>query len=303
MRSFKLQPRPNQQPTTHLPTIQGPATRTEGIALLAGGILFGGLGIALALAATGVELLPAEGEAPPLILLGGLAVAFIGSGIFLLHSAIVRLRKIQPDHMHAHPSQQVDYWRDGWTTELNPASLAKAMWRSILGLAVVTMLLLAAIAMNAPAMFMYLFGAFGAALLFGAISSLRRALRYAPSRLEIGREFFLPGETIRVNLHCDKGLDVCEWIELDLQYIRQTNDGEDIRHEILYTNPTRIEGTEFPGGIVPHPLPITIPQPKDKAWPNSLETKIALFWILSVHAKTQGLDYRSKFILPIYSGD
>jgi hypothetical protein len=138
---------------------------------------------------------------------------------------------------------------------------------------------------------------------------LLRAIKYEPSRLKIDKPYFRPATTFAATLHCKAGLDLCDLIDIELQYVyqqtQQKKKESSTYHEIQYSRSHRIDmrGDILP--LAPLPLKIKLRLPEltyEHKWETDLDHPTEnYYWLLTIHAKTTGLDYRSKFILPVYS--
>jgi hypothetical protein len=136
---------------------------------------------------------------------------------------------------------------------------------------------------------------------------LLRLAKYGKSRLRWGRFPFFLGETLEVDFVNPRGFGRFERLALTLRCIeerfetRQTSDGSTtavVPYEIYAETAEMTEGGEYNAGDGALPLTFALPA---EAPPTRLSKHPPTYWELAVEAETAGVDFATRFLVPVYA--
>jgi hypothetical protein len=222
-------------------------------------------------------------------------IAILNGLLKFFFSARMRLRK--------HPWQRTRYWsKDGCIEELcKPHAIATGIGVLIFG------------GLSALIIFSISFLVFLIPLGI-CVYFFLRAIKYSASHLQIDEPyFFQPGQRFVASLHCPRGIDMIESMTVRLAFVRQESvyvrsAGQGGGSRYMVSKPAHSEtkdyGSEcFSGGRLPEGFQIEFDLPEERTWSTEMEgdMRSRSIWVLLIHAKTPGVDYRSQFLLPIFT--
>ena len=278
-----------------IPHIQSAVTVGHSMVLLITGLLLATGGLLLYLL-TDPEHKDREVLCGSAVVLGCFGLIAILNGLHKCCFAVrMRLRK--------HPWQRTRYWsKDGCIEELcKPNAIATGIGVLIFG------------GLSALIIFSISFLVFllplGICLYF-----FLRAIKYSASHLQIDTPyFFQPGQRFIASLRCPKGVDMIEAMTVRLAFVRQeevhvgsAGQGGGSRYTVSKTIHTESKtyGSEcFPCGRLSEDFQFEFDLPEELTGSTDIESDMRSrsIWVLLIHAITPGVDYRSQFLLPIFT--
>jgi len=141
------------------------------------------------------------------------------------------------------------------------------------------------------------------AILAGGVYFLLRALKYGQSELRWKRFPFFLGEALEVEFVNAHGFGRFRSLTLTLRCIEERiesrGDSTSVVCYELYADTVRMEeGGEYNAGD--GALPLAFPLPADGR-PTALSLHPPVYWELEVKADTPGVDFETRFLVPVYA--
>ena len=138
------------------------------------------------------------------------------------------------------------------------------------------------------------------------VYQLIQYFKYGTSRLLFFGFPFHIGDTAKIALEGLPSHSQIEELEMNLRYIEEryevTGTGKNRRSEVVcyevYVDNRKLTGQELPYSPA---LEMEWPLPNDAELATQLSARPAKFWELEVKAKTPGVDYHERFLLPVYA--
>ncbi len=161
-----------------------------------------------------------------------------------------------------------------------------------------------------PKVFHFMTGLFDIIVICGityCFYLLIRFLRYGQSFFRFSRFPFQPGGTVEGTVMMTKPLKGVSKMKTTLRFVeekfetRGTGDNRSTQTVCYELYSETVERTDFPQyGPDIESVPVSFVLPQDLTFKNNLSSRPPRYWQLEVSAATPGVDYFSRFLVPVY---
>jgi len=278
------------------------------------GIPFAGAGAAVLMIYTGhIQVSPSKIHAP-LWIIGVFGLLFLLAGLsFMWHGAIGLSRRARVEAAQAGRASSPWLWDYEWQALGITDNKFKKVIHAVIMLVVMGAFLAPfnwwAFASNeggtmVTVMVVIFDLIFGLACGYYLFRNLALYLKYGNSRLRFNNFPFLLGDKLAVTLTGLPG--EIRQLQLDLRFIEEryeTRGSGKNRQSVVVCYQLFLDSRSLSGREVSQSgnLAVDWPLPDQKEWTTTLSQRPPRYWELEVKADTPGVDYHSRFLLPVYT--
>ncbi len=287
----------------------------SGTILLLMGIVFFGTGSSISMMGLGWIPVDAGKVHVPMGILTLAGLVFALPGLMLLFSGIkqklgqARIRELQARH-----PDQAWAWDGDWDGKLLMDRGAARLWTSMIGVGFLSCFAgvfhyVGFYAERAPSLFLYASLVIDLVFVIAAFVFVRNLLRlskHGRGRIRLSTMPLLPGKPCELQFSLGSDISLFDSIHLDLAFVEekviQAGRGNNRSRQLIAETRLRetrdielrdeAQGIQGSLEIVIH-LPESSPTTQLTAAPSKS-------WQLGIHLKTVGLDYKGRFLLPVY---
>lgn len=293
-----------------------PSTRTGGGCLILFGMPFIAVGVFVLLLSLGLLNLEAKtsNDAPTWVLTAfGAVFAMAGLGVAGAGAAGMARARAARRRKEEHPLEPW-YWDHPWDSRFSESGGLGPAFQALLAFIFLEAFLsifhwwafFSEEKIIPLILFVGLFDLIALAILGGAIYAFFQHLKYGTSRFHFARFPFRPGHSVEGGLEASRRLASAATISLTLRYVEEvtetTGSGKNrstttvsyCLHEVKH----ELNSSQFDAGSAGE-IPISLRLPTGDFSNRLLETP-RRYWELEVKAETPGIDYASRFLLPVY---
>jgi hypothetical protein len=248
-------------------------------------------------------------------LLAIFALTFGGVGFGGLAATLVgRRRALEAAALKARNPAAPWLWRPDWAAGRVDDSSRGTMWLAwifaalwnLISLPGVVLAVRASIWKQKPAaLLILLFPAIGVGMLVWAIRATLRYHRFGVSRLELDTRPGVVGHSLTGTVRATTALQPAEGFEVVLRCIRRVTSGSSknrsTTESILWQEERRVPGevVRDAGGMATR-IPVRFALPPDARPCDDRDSDDQILWRLEVAATVPGIDYASKFEVPVF---
>lgn len=277
------------------------------------GLPFAGAGAFVVMIGTGVVEVDPPSLHPPYWTLTAIGSMFAVAGTFLIgngFASVIAKRRVN-ERKRMNPSQP---WF--WDYQWDPNGFSENKGKQVLRLFIAIGFFAAFMApfnwwafflKNSPVMIKIIAGIFDAVILLGAgiaFYKLFQFLKYGNSRISFASFPYFLGDSMALTL---EGMpDRLDKIQINLRYVEEAyetsgtgnNRSARVVGYELFGKERILSGREI---VSPKMFSMNWTLPENQAMVTRLSSRPLRYWQLEVKADTPGIDYHSRFLLPVYA--